>query len=371
MGGGIFTAVNQKNKSHFLFKRGIIVLFVLKIEYLMNLDLTIRQIFSWVTRLSAQQDYHALTHEFLDILAEIPWIDNATAFEIYSREIKKPGLGSAAVHRLLLKQFPLDFTRNDEENHNSLFTHLDYTADLNLSAPDEFGLYGWAVYSIRGGSGPDRAIYLEGAFSQDMLELLGNLREIYRNLVILHDTKERDVLTKLPNRQSLDARLLQVCEHYNRCQAIDTTEGKNSWIAILDIDHFKRINDVFGHLYGDEVLLIFSQLMAKCFRYNDFLFRFGGEEFVVILNVASQEMAVSIFNRFREEVANYSFSNVGQITVSIGLTKVGSLSIPTTQLDHADKALYHAKDNGRNRVILYEDLPVLVGDSNDCEIELF
>lgn len=335
----------------------------------MNISLTAQQIFSWVIQLSAQQDYQALTHNFLDILAGITWIDKATVYEIYNHERKKPG-EPGTVHELLIKRFPLDFTRNDGEYHNSLLAGLDHSTDVHLSPLDESGLYAWAIFSIRGGSGPERAIHLEGAFDSEMLELLDNLRKTYRNLVILHDSKERDVLTKLPNRQSLDARLLQVCEHYSDYQIIDTTEEKSSWIGILDIDHFKRVNDDFGHLYGDEVLLIFSQLMEKCFRYHDFLFRFGGEEFVVILNLASQESAMAAFNRFRKAVADYNFPIVGRITVSIGFTHIDGISMPTTQLDHADKALYYAKDNGRNRVVLYEDMPV-VQDNEPCETELF
>lgn len=333
-------------------------------------NLTIQQVFSWTIQLSAQQDYQALTYRFLDILADIPCINSAVAYEIYNHERKKPG-ETSTVHELLIRRFPLNFTRNDEDDHNDLLAGLDHTADMNLSAPDEQGLYTWTIFFIRGSDGPERAIHLEGVFDRVLLELLGHLRGIYRNLVILHDSKERDVLTKLPNRQSLDARLLQVCEHYSDYQIIDKTEEKSSWIAILDIDHFKRVNDDFGHLYGDEVLLIFSQLMGKCFRYNDFLFRFGGEEFVVILNLASQETAVNVFNRFRESVANYHFPTVGRVTVSIGLTHVDGLSMPTTQLDHADKALYHAKDSGRNRVILYEDISFPDKENDSSEIELF
>ncbi|MDP3590060.1 MAG: GGDEF domain-containing protein [Methylobacter sp.] len=335
----------------------------------MSLTLTVQQVFSWSLQLSAQQDYQALTHKFLGILTDIPWVDSATAYEIYNHERKEPG-ETATVHELLIRKFPLDFTRNDEENHNTLLTELDHTVELNLSVPDQSGLHAWAIFFIRGCDGPERAIHVEGAFDQEMLDLLSHLREIYRNLVILHDTKERDVLTKLPNRQSLDTRLLQVCEHYSDYQIIDKFQEKSSWIAILDIDHFKRVNDDFGHLYGDEVLLTFSQLMARCFRYNDFLFRFGGEEFVVILNLASQETAVSVFNRFREEVANYNFPTVGRVTVSVGLTHVDGISMPTTQLDHADKALYYAKDNGRNKVVLYENM-TLVQDNSSNEIELF
>ncbi|NOT12856.1 MAG: GGDEF domain-containing protein [Methylococcaceae bacterium] len=336
----------------------------------MNLNPTVRQFFSCTLQLTAQQDYQELTHNFLDILTGIPWIDSASAYEIYNHERKKPG-ETSSVRELLIRRFPLDFTRNDEEDYSSLLAEFDNSSDLSLSVPDESGFYTWAIFSIKGGSGPERAIHLEGAFDREKLELLDGLRGIYRNLVLLHDTKERDVLTKLPNRQSLDARLLQVCEHYSDYQVIDKNQEKCSWIAILDIDHFKRVNDNFGHLYGDEVLLIFSQLMGKCFRYTDFLFRYGGEEFVVILNLASQDMAITVFNRFREAVANYSFPTVGQVTVSIGLTRVDSISMPTTQLDHADKALYHAKETGRNRVILYEDMSVLGQDHNPADIELF
>jgi diguanylate cyclase (GGDEF)-like protein len=337
----------------------------------MNGSLTVQQLFSWSLQLSAQLDYQALTHKFLEILTSIPWIDHATAYEVYNHERKKPG-EATTVHELLTRRFPLDFTRNDEDYNNGLFTGLDYSADTNLGNPDESGLYTWVIFSVKGSSGPDRAIHLEGAFDREMIKLLDNLRILYRNLVVLHDTKERDVLTKLPNRQSLDARLLQVCEHFSDYRMTGSNEEKSSWIAILDIDHFKRINDNFGHLYGDEVLLIFSQLMAKCFRYNDFLFRFGGEEFVVILNLAVQETAVAAFNRFREAIANYHFPTVGRVTVSIGLTRVDGVSMPTTQLDHADQALYYAKDNGRNRVVLYEEI---AGDSQPTdslnEIELF
>ena len=336
----------------------------------MSLNLTVQKIFSWTTQLSAQTDYQALTHKFLDILADIPWIVAANVYEIYSHE--KISTGETGPDReLLFRRFPLNLNRNNEENHNAILTGLDHTADLNLSTPDQSGLYSWAVFLMSGGCGPDRAIHLEGAFDHEMLALLHNLREVYQNLVRLHDSSERDVLTKLPNRQSLDARLLQVCEHYRNYQDIDKEQEKTSWIAILDIDHFKRVNDDFGHLYGDEVLLTFSQLMEKCFRYHDFLFRFGGEEFVVILNLASQDKAIAAFNRFRETIASYKFPTVGRITVSIGMTHVDSIDMPSTQLDQADKALYHAKDSGRNQVVLYENMPVLAHDTELSDIELF
>ncbi|MBL6986770.1 MAG: GGDEF domain-containing protein, partial [Methylobacter sp.] len=133
----------------------------------MSFDLTVQQIFSWTTQLSAQQDYQELTHKFLGILAEIPWINCATAYEIYNHERKIPG-ETETVRELLIRQFPLDFTRNDEQDHNSLFDGLDHSADLHLSISDGSGFYVWAIYSIKGGDGPERAIHIEGTFDQKM-----------------------------------------------------------------------------------------------------------------------------------------------------------------------------------------------------------
>ncbi len=333
-------------------------------------NLTEQHIFSWTLELTSQQDYQALTYKFLDILKALPCIDTAKAYELFNHEKKKPG-HSTTFHELLIRQFPLDFTRDDEENYNDLLAKLDHSLDVCLSPLIDSGYFSWVVFPIKGSGGPERVISLEGRFCKETIDFLYSFRGIYRNLVILHDSKERDVLTKLPNRQSLDARLLQVCEHYNDFRIVNSTQEKSSWIAILDIDHFKRVNDTFGHLYGDEVLLIFSQLMGKCFRYIDFLFRFGGEEFVVILNFVDQVTALAAFNRFRETVANYIFPTVGRVTVSIGLTHVDGISMPTTHLDHADKALYHAKENGRNRVVLYEEIIDLIEEENSSEIELF
>lgn len=335
-----------------------------------SLELTIGQVFSWLLTLTYPKDYQNLTYGFLAILEETPWIDIAVAYEIYIHDRRKPG-ESNVVREQLFRKFPLDITRNDQDDNNNLAALLDQNADLSLSSVDENGLYSWVIFLIKGSCGPDRAIYLTGEFNLDRLDLVDKLRAVYRNLVILHDSKERDVLTKLPNRQSLESRLLQVCAQYNNYQFIDIKNEKSSWLAILDIDHFKRVNDNYGHLYGDEVLLLFSQLMGKCFRYNDFLFRYGGEEFVVILNLTNQDQAIEIFNRFREVVAKYVFPSVGQVTVSIGVTRVDSNSMPTTQLDYADKALYYAKETGRNRVVLYEEMPVLSQNNIHNEIELF
>ncbi len=142
---------------------------------------------------------------------------------------------------------------------------------------------------------------------------------------------------------------------------------------MVDIDHFKLVNDRFGHLYGDEVLILVANILRNSFRSHDRIFRFGGEEFVVLLRSTTLETAHRVFNRFRTAVESYPFPQVGQITVSLGFVSTDT-GAPVEILGKADQALYYAKENGRNRVCYYDDLissgQLTAKVSND-EMELF
>lgn len=140
-------------------------------------------------------------------------------------------------------------------------------------------------------------------------------------------------------------------------------------MVILDIDHFKLVNDNFGHLYGDEVLLHFAELMKKTFRYTDFLFRYGGEEFVVILNNVELEQALEIMNRFHHAVRDYAFPS-GKLTVSIGFTIVDPVTPPLLHFEQADRALYYAKNHGRDQIVHFKDINSRI-EVHDNDIELF
>jgi len=128
-------------------------------------------------------------------------------------------------------------------------------------------------------------------------------------------------------------------------------------LLMLDLDHFKRINDTFGHLGGDDVLKSFAQLVRSCLRKEDLLARYGGEEFVVLLPGASQTAAYSLAQRIREEVSARPLTANGQlvrVTVSVGLACEGGDTLPSLEamLERADEALYKAKHEGRNQVIV-------------------
>lgn len=193
------------------------------------------------------------------------------------------------------------------------------------------------------------------------------LVEIYENLFALLTESERDSLTGLFNRRTFDVRLnkmlraqkkkkqdaLQQLKDRDKRQ---TSIAADAWLAVIDVDFFKRVNDEHGHVVGDEVLLRLAQKMQSSFRSSDLLFRFGGEEFVVVLEPVSFDMAELALERFRASVATHEFPLVGRITISIGFARISENDFPTTILDYADKALYYAKDQGRNRVYNYESL---------------
>ncbi len=201
--------------------------------------------------------------------------------------------------------------------------------------------------------------------ADDCRLVLGFLR-IYQNYLALIHENACDKLTGLLNRKTFDERLMIILNGYRadpNQERLRITERRRPedeharhWLAVLDIDHFKRINDNFGHLYGDEVLLLMANLMRRSFRRSDLLFRYGGEEFVIVLKIGNDDQARSVLDRFRKAVENHAFPQVGQVTVSIGFTQIMDSEMHSSVIDRADRALYYAKGNGRNQIQNYEQL---------------
>ncbi|MFC1750905.1 GGDEF domain-containing protein [Pseudomonadota bacterium] len=191
--------------------------------------------------------------------------------------------------------------------------------------------------------------------------------QIYSNYLRLLDESEHDTLTGLLNRRTFDSNLGKLLAQWHRDHDIPMRGNqvpqrrhesveKSNWLAVIDIDLFKRVNDQFGHLYGDEVLLLMANIMRESFRGYDKLFRFGGEEFVVILRNTDQEGAIKALERFRTSVETYQFPQTGKVTVSIGYVGIGTQAVPSEVLSYADEALYYVKQHGRNQTCQYEAL---------------
>ncbi len=210
------------------------------------------------------------------------------------------------------------------------------------------------------------------AYSTQTLEVIYGIVEVYRNYQALLDYSERDALTGLFNRKTFDEQFSRQTRESAMAASADSSDAQ--WLAVVDIDHFKQVNDRFGHVYGDEVLILVANLLRSSFRAHDRIFRFGGEEFVVLLRSASLENARAIFNRFRMNIEQYDFPQVGRVTVSVGFTGTGN-GAPVEILGHADQALYHAKEHGRNQVCYYEELvsggQLQAADVAHDDVELF
>jgi len=208
--------------------------------------------------------------------------------------------------------------------------------------------------------------------------VFGVLR-IYRNVQTLLDYSERDTLTGLLNRKIFDDSFYKVSSLPLLDAKLDENErrhaaGSRYWLGVVDIDHFKNVNDRFGHLIGDEVLLLLSRIMRGAFRFSDQLYRFGGEEFVVLLLCSDEGDAAAAFERFRQVVGEYPFPQAGKITVSVGFTAIEVGDTPAAAFERADRAVYHAKHNGRDQVSNHAALMrqgLIENDKRVSDVELF
>lgn len=209
------------------------------------------------------------------------------------------------------------------------------------------------------------------ALSDQAIELVEQCLQMFHHYARLIIENERDALTGLLNRKTFDQCVSKILLNDYKPEY---RFPLHHYLVIFDIDFFKRINDNYGHLIGDEVLILLSRLMQDTFRDGDLLFRFGGEEFVGVFSCAEPMDIVGLLERFKEELAAYSFPQVGQVTISIGCSKMALNVLPNTVLERADEALYYAKEHGRNQICYYEALieQGLIKDNIiSGEIELF
>jgi diguanylate cyclase (GGDEF)-like protein len=207
-------------------------------------------------------------------------------------------------------------------------------------------------------------IHSRQSLSSATVQTIEGIVGVYRNFRNLLDYSERDSLTGLLNRKTFDdrlARMLQNAPAHEPCppgvpERRQQHEQEQQWLAVVDVDHFKAVNDRFGHLYGDEVLILIANLLQSSFRTQDRVFRFGGEEFVVLLRSTTLGNAWKIIERFRANVEQHPFPQVGQVTVSVGFVSINAFESPVVTLGRADQALYYAKSHGRNRACHYAEL---------------
>ena len=182
----------------------------------------------------------------------------------------------------------------------------------------------------------------------------------------LEELSIKDSLTGLYNYRHLQTCLDEAIDRFRRY-------GHNFFILMIDADHFKRINDTYGHLFGDRVLKELGEIISKNLRSSDRVFRYGGEEFLVIMNELSQsEVAIAVC-RLMESIRNHTFTFEGQ-TASVTVSMGGAFFPENAQekvtlIKIADQALYRAKDAGRDQFECGYDLSIDDSDQNTEKME--
>jgi diguanylate cyclase len=181
------------------------------------------------------------------------------------------------------------------------------------------------------------------------------IRELERESHSLHVSLQEeqrlamiDALTGIPNRAAYDERIEQEFRRWKRF-------GRTVSILAWDIDHFKTINDAYGHKAGDKVLRVFGQQLAKHVRETDFVARYGGEEFVMLLVGSSPAEGHTVADKIRIEISQLGFhfhDKPVTVTASCGITNFIAEDSPDAAFDRADRALYQAKEAGRNRCVI-------------------
>jgi diguanylate cyclase (GGDEF)-like protein len=197
-------------------------------------------------------------------------------------------------------------------------------------------------------------VYREMPFAEKEISSLENLlcALVYplRNALSYRQAVElasRDPLTGVQNRMALSSSLQREVDLAHRQQVTLS-------MLVIDIDHFKAFNDEYGHAFGDDVLTTVAQTIANTVRRSDLLFRYGGEEFVVLASHTGEEGAMLLAERIRENVAAMQTvrGRAIQVTVSVGVARLHAKETAEAFFERADKAVYSAKSNGRNRSLL-------------------
>lgn len=187
----------------------------------------------------------------------------------------------------------------------------------------------------------------------DVTEVAVNRLQIQAANAELHRLSRTDGLTGLLNRKTWEQALHDEFKRYSRY-------SQTSSLIMFDIDHFKRINDGYGHPAGDEVIRQTASIAMSCIRDVDMAGRYGGEEFSIILTNTDSDGALVVAERIREKVQGTTINYEGQdiqYTISLGVSQLeNAISDPTAWIDSADKGLYQAKRSGRNNSVIHQPI---------------
>ncbi len=255
----------------------------------------------------------------------------------------------AAISELELdkNEFVCEIVRDNPESENKILSPASIATEHIIPFVFEGNLLGGIAFYSKNKTDYTQIPFYD-SFKNELSALL-KMKYLYSEVEILSVT---DGLTGLYNRRHFEYNIER--------EFLRAKRYKNDLsIAILDIDFFKNVNDTYGHQYGDYVLKEVAELMKESFRKTDMLYRYGGEELVIIMPETPLENAAIPADRLREKISEYNFMYNGvktNLTVSIGVASMNSnFNNQKEIIETADKALYNAKQTGRNKVVVYNE----------------
>lgn len=248
--------------------------------------------------------------------------------QVVITDIMLPGMGGLELTKLIKRKFNTD-----------VIVMTGYSGDYSYEEAINMGASDFVIKPVR----------LEELLLR--LKRVLKERELTQERIRMMEKLQRlaitDGLTKLHNSRSFYSQLEVEVDRFNRYKHPLS-------LLLLDIDHFKEYNDNHGHLEGDKVLVRISQLIKSCLRKLDTAYRYGGEEFTVILPETGGEEAVLVAERIRKTIQNEKFAPESgkelSITISIGAAQYASEEQLSTFIQRADRAMYISKQKGRNQV---------------------
>ena len=258
-------------------------------------------------------------------------------FAVVITDIRLPGLGGLELTKVIKKK-----------NGADVIVVTGYSDDYSYEEAINTGASDFVIKPVRL---EELLLRLKRVLKERQLST-----ERTRMMEKLQKLATTDGLTKLYNSRSFYSQLELEVDRYNRYRHPLS-------LLLLDIDNFKEFNDTFGHLEGDKVLVRFSLIIKSCLRTNDSAYRYGGEEFTVILPETNGDEAKTVAQRIRSSLEFEKFSPTpdknAKITISIGVTQYFPKEELSAFIRRADRAMYLSKKNGRNRVsVLLAEPPV-------------
>jgi diguanylate cyclase (GGDEF)-like protein len=215
-------------------------------------------------------------------------------------------------------------------------------------------------------------VHSGAALNHEQQLIIGAVLHVFRNMYNLLAYSDRDALTGLLNRKSLDdtfySAVLEEMEEGSeaRSQALSAPVAAgqerrhrvppNYWLGTVSVDHFAALSDKGGHLIAEEVLLLVARIMNNTFRTYDRIYRFGGEQFAVLMHCPDEALVLAAFERFRANMEKFNFPQIGRVTACAGFTRITPDDSPSTALERAERVVDYAQHHGFNKVFSHADL---------------